>query len=249
MHGWVLSQYGDISGRGWRAQLQSKAGYIPPEMWYRAVVDRLVTERTNWIDVGGGKAVFPDSDDLSRALAKRCKILVGVDPSDNIKTNPFVHERAKCTIEEFHSDRLFDLATFRMVVEHIREPRLAIASLAKLISVGGKVVIYTPNRWSAASIAASVIPQSLHSRFAHFLWRAKDEDVFPTVYKMNTRRQLQTVFEEGGFKEVAFARLDSCSISQRFRAVYPVELWTRRAFRFASLPYPESNLLGVYEKA
>lgn len=249
MHAWVVARYGEPRQRGWRAQLQAKSGYIPPEMWYRAVVDRLVTEHTNWIDVGGGKSVFPDSSELTRALAQRCQLLVGVDPSDNIELNEFVHERAKSAIEAYRTDRLFDLATFRMVVEHIGTPRVAIESLARLVRPGGHVVIYTPNRWSSSSVAASLVPQSLHAHFAGFLWRSKEDDVFPTAYRMNTRRQLRTLFREGGFREIAFARLDSCSITQRFRSVYPLELWTRRAFQRARLPYLESNLLGVYEKA
>ncbi|MHB0954809.1 MAG: class I SAM-dependent methyltransferase [Pirellulaceae bacterium] len=248
MLGWLGAQRGDIDKQGWRVQLQSKFGYVPPEMWYRAVVDRLVTERTTWIDVGGGKAVFPHSDDLTRTLVQRCRMLVGVDPSDNIEKNPFVHQRVKCFIEDYHSDQSFDLATLRMVAEHIREPQLAVASLARLVSTGGRVVIYTPHRWSIASIAASLIPQRMHSYFARFLWRVTDDDVFPTVYRMNTRRQLRSLFEDGGFREVAYARLDSCSVAQRFRNVYCLELCLWWAFRLVRCPYPESNLLGVYEK-
>jgi hypothetical protein len=55
------SQYGDLSKHGWRVNEKWRFGYFSPEAWYEAVVDRLVTGETTWIDVGGGKAVFPDN--------------------------------------------------------------------------------------------------------------------------------------------------------------------------------------------
>jgi SAM-dependent methyltransferase len=174
--------------------------------------------------------------------------MVGVDPSDNIHQNEFAHERVKSTIEEYTTDQSFDLATLRMVVEHVQRPELAVAALARLVKPGGKVVIYTPNRWSVSSLVASMTSHGLHQRAAHFLWRAKEEDVFPTVYQMNTRESLRTVFLNGGFREVGFAYLADCSILQRFRLLYRLELTSWRLWRMFGIRYPENNLLGVYER-
>lgn len=244
----LQSQYGDLSKHGWRVNLRWRFRYFSPEARYQAVVDRLVTKETSWIDVGGGKALFPDNEALSRTLAKRCRRLVGVDPSDNIHQNEFVHERVQSVIEAYRMDQTFDLATLRMVVEHIPQPDRLVTALARLVKPRGKVVLCTPNRWSLSSMIASMTPQRLHQWAAHFLWRAKEEDVFPTVYRMNTRRTLRTVFLNGGFREVAFAYSDDCSILQRFRLLYPLELSFWRLWRITGMRYPENNLLGVYER-
>jgi SAM-dependent methyltransferase len=240
--------YGDIRKHGWRVRMTHRFGYFGGDAWYEATVDRLVTEHCTWVDVGGGKSVFPHNDRLSEALSRRCALLVGVDPSDNIESNPYVHERAKCMIEDYKSERKFDLVTLRMVAEHIADPKAVIESLGRLIKPGGKVVVYTPNRWSLISIAAAIIPYQLHQPITHVLWGTREEDVFPTVYKMNTRNCLRRLFDDGGFRETAFAYLDNCSAFQRWRVSCFLELSAWWILQRLALKYPNNNLLGVYEK-
>jgi SAM-dependent methyltransferase len=228
--------------------MHHRFGYIRADLWYEALVDALVTQETRWIDVGGGKSVFPHNDPLSTILARRCALLVGVDPSENIHDNPFVHERVQGFIEQYSSGNEFDLATLRMVAEHITDPTAAVAALARLIRPTGKVVIYTPNKWSIASLAARVVPNAWHQRVTGFLWNTKDEDVFPTAYLMNTRKQLARAFTMGGFREVDFVHVDSCCLGQRFRTTCFAELLTWRLLRTFNLTFPENNLLAVYER-
>lgn len=241
--------YGDPMQHGWRVRMHHRFGYFSPEARYEAIVDRLVTPGCHWVDVGGGKSIFPHNQKLSEELASRCGVLVGVDPSDNLDQNPLVHRREKAFIEDYTSREQFDLATLRMVAEHCEEPERVVASLARLVKPGGHVVVYTPNRWSCASIAASLIPDRLHHYITGILWGTQEEDVFPTRYRMNTRRQLRRLFERGGFVEDRFAYLDSCEIFQRFRATCYAELCLWSIMRRLPWPYPENNLLGVYRKA
>ena len=248
MRVYVEARYGDVSKHGWRVRRRHQFSYVSPELWYEATVGRLVNDQTHWIDVGGGKALFPHDEALSQELAGRCKLLVGVDPSENIHHNQFAHERHQCFIEDFETDHVFDLATLRMVVEHIQHPRPVAERLASLVRPGGHVVIYTPNRWSICSLTASMTPHFIHERAAQFLWRAKDEDVFPTAYKMNTRDDLRCVFEEHGFQETGFAVLACCNIAQRSRLAHPIELALWRASKAMRIGYPETNLLGIYQR-
>lgn len=240
-------QYGNVQKHGWRIRMWHRFGYFSSDAWYEAVVDRLVTHDHTWLDVGGGKGIFPHNREQSKALSERCEFLAGVDPSDNILSNPYVHDRAKCNIEEYTSDRRFDLVTLRMVAEHIQNPKAVIDSLTRLMRPGGKVVIYTPYRWSPASVVASLVPFWLHQSATHFLWGSKEEDVFPTAYRMNTRGSLRTLFQNGGFKEIAFTHLD-CALFQTFRITCFLDLSVWWFLRHLGLRYPETNLLGVYEK-
>jgi SAM-dependent methyltransferase len=239
---------GDPLRLGWRVVMNHRFGYFPTEAWYQAVVERLVMPGCRWVDVGGGKSIFSHSGKLARELVGRCALVVGVDPNDNLDENDLVHRRVKSMIEEFRSDERFDLATLRMVAEHITKPKLEVTSFADLIRPGGHVVVYTPNRWSPASIAASVIPDPWHRFFTRWLWNSNAEDVFPTYYRMNTRKRLRELFEEAGFHEVAFARLDNCSLFARFRATCFAELCFWKVLRTVGVRYPESDLLGVYQR-
>ena len=116
-------KYGPPEKRGWGPRLRDRFHYRTPDDWYEATVFDLVTSETVWLDVGCGRDLFPSNPAAAHVLASRCRLLVGLDPSDNIDENPFVHERAKCQLEDFETDRKFDLITLRMVAEHIRDPQ------------------------------------------------------------------------------------------------------------------------------
>jgi 2-polyprenyl-3-methyl-5-hydroxy-6-metoxy-1,4-benzoquinol methylase len=116
--------------------------------------------------------------------------MVGVDPDETPDENTFVHQRIKSSIEDFQSAEKFDLITLRMVAEHISDPTKAVTSLAKLTKSGGKVVIYTVNRWSPVPLITGIVPFSLHGAIKWFLWKTESKDTFPVCYRMNTRTAL-----------------------------------------------------------
>lgn len=240
-------KYGDASavGRGPRTRLRFH--YFTPDDCYEATVSRLVFPGASWLDVGCGRDIFPGNERLARELSARCGRLVGIDPSDNIDQNPFLHARVKAPLEEFHTGEQFDLVTFRMVVEHVQRPAAVLQALARLVKPAGKVVVFTVNKWSPVSLAAKLVPFGAHHAVKSFLWRTEERDTFPVVYAMNTRRQLRRLFQRAGFRECAFSYLDDCRTFARFPYLNLLELAARTLFRKVSLPYPENCLLGVYE--
>ena len=240
---------GNLGNHGWRVRMRYGFGYFESDDWYEAVVDRLVTEESRWIDVGGGKSMFPQNTALADTLSRRCALLVGVDPSDGIRHNRFVHQWACCTLEEYDTMLDFDVATLRMVAEHVENPDAVVASLSRLMKSGGRVVIYTPNRWTPASMIAAIVPYRWHPTITRFLWNTKDEDVFPTVYRMNTRKCLRDVFKKHGFRELEFEYLANCTTFQRFRWSCFLELAAWKTLKMVGVLYPENNLIGVYEKS
>lgn len=241
-------KYGDPDQAGWRARMRVRFGYFTPDDHYEAIVDRLIVPGCTWVDVGCGRDVFPSNSRLAEVLSGRCKLLVGVDPDSTLEENTIVHQRSRSPIESFEGGCLFDVATLRMVAEHVTNPEATVASLARLTRPGSKVVIYTVNRWSPVSILASLIPFPLHHPIKRFFWRTEERDTFPLTYAMNTRGMLKRHFERNGFQEVAFAYLDGCRAFGRFRPLQFLELTIWRLFRHFGSTYPENCLLGVYER-
>ena len=90
---------------------------------------------TVWLDVGCGRSIFPHTRAAAKLLAERCQRLVGLDPSDNIRDNDIVHERAQCRLEDY-----------------VAEPEGAIAALSRLIAPGGRVVVFTVDKWAPVTI-------------------------------------------------------------------------------------------------
>jgi 2-polyprenyl-3-methyl-5-hydroxy-6-metoxy-1,4-benzoquinol methylase len=223
--------------------------YFTPDDIYEATVEKLLPAGGRWLDVGGGRQVFPTHPTLAGQLASRVNKLVAVDPSENVHHNPVAHERHQSLIEEFRADEPFDLLTLRMVAEHIADPEAAVAALARLTAPRGRVVVYTVNFFSPITAAAGVLPFRLHHPVRRLFWGdAEERDVFPTAYKMNTRRALARLFTAHGLHEAAFAKLDDARTFGKFNRLNHLELLALSAFRAARLPYPENCLLGVYEK-
>lgn len=241
-------KYGDPATTGWSPRRNYEFGYYWPADHYEALVSKLVTPDTDWIDVGGGSALFPHNAALSDRLARRARHLVVVDPSDNIAVNPFPHHRAKCLIEDYETDQQFDLATLRMVAEHITNPPAVARKLNQLVRRGGRVVIFTVNRWSPVTLVANALPFGLHYPIKKMFWGGEEEDTFPTAYKMNTRRQLRELMSGHGFDEEYFAYLDDLSVLGNFKRLNYLELRAWQALNMVGLRYPENCLLGMYQK-
>jgi SAM-dependent methyltransferase len=241
-------KHGDPAQAGPGPRRRWRFGYFTPDDVYEALLSELVQPGASWIDVGGGRDVFPSNPKLARMLADRCEVLLGLDPSDNIEENPYVHRGVKGTIEDYRDDRTYDLATMRMVAEHIAQPEAAAAALARLIRPGGKLVIYTVNRWAPVSLLSWLVPFRFHHAFKKACWGTEEKDTFPVVYQMNTRSQLSRLLGQAGFREQAFFYLDDCRTFHRFASLNLLELSLWRALRAVRLHYPENCLLGVYER-
>jgi 2-polyprenyl-3-methyl-5-hydroxy-6-metoxy-1,4-benzoquinol methylase len=242
----LREKYGDLARGGWAPRLRARFGHVTSDDWYEACVAALVTPATQWLDAGCGRDVFPSNAATAVRLAARCRLLVGVDPSDNIDDNVFVHERVKLPIEQYRTDRRYDLITLRMVVEHIVDPAVTAARLAALLAPGGRVIVYTVSRWSPSAVVASLTPLGLHHALKRMLWQADERDTFPTVYAMNSRPALRRTFAAAGLREEAFGLLADCRTTGRFRWLQMAELCLWKGLRTIGLGYPENCILAVY---
>ncbi|MBI5086334.1 MAG: methyltransferase domain-containing protein [Acidobacteria bacterium] len=233
---------------GWAPRLRARFGYSSPEDYYEALVDSLVGEQTEWIDIGGGSSVFPSNAKLAGILAGRCRRLVAVDPSPNVLENPFAHERVHAFLENYDDSAGFTLATARMVVEHVARPYEFTRKLSQIIRPGGRVVIYTVNRWAPVTVLSGATPMWFHHAGKKMLWSTEEKDTFPVVYQMNTRSRLRELFSSAGFRETLFLRLDDCRTFGRWPVTLAAELSLWKMLQCIGLPYPESCLLGMYER-
>ena len=243
-----LQKYGSLAETGWSPRQRHRFRYFLPADMYEALLSRLIVPGCEWLDVGGGHHLFPENPKLSRTLAERASVVVAVDPSDNVLRNPYAHERAQCLLEEFRTERLFDIATLRMVAEHVVDPPRLVRALRALVRPSGVVVIFTVNERSPLTLLSGAIPFKLHHPIKRIFWGGAEEDTFPVAYKMNSRAVLKRFLEENGFQEAAFWYLDDLSALGNFRIGSYLELAAWRTLRALGLRYPENCLLGVYRR-
>lgn len=221
-------------------------GYFTPDVVYEFTVAELIQPATAWLDVGGGRDIFPSNEKLADLLATRCRLLVSVDPSENVLENHFAHERVRCLVEDYQTDYRFDIATMRMVAEHIEEPDRSITALYRLVKPGGCVVVYTVNKWSPSSVVAALTPMGAHHTVKRFLWNTEERDTFPVFYRMNTHRQMKSAFQRNGFEEERFEYLNDCRSFAKWRFTFTAEILAAKLLKVAKVPYPENCLLGLY---
>lgn len=240
-----LSQSAQV---GWSPRLRAAFGHYTPDEWYESFLDVLVADGAEWLDVGCGWNICPSNRPLSVHLRDRTKLLVGLDPSDNIDRNEYVHQRVKARLEDYKTDQRFDLITLRMVAEHLDDPDSAVHALANLLKPLGRVMIYTVHKYTPAAILADLTPTKVHHVVKRVLWSTEPEDTFPTAYKMNTRRDLRRILLRHGLREELYQTLDDTRSLARWWITQALELSAWRMLSTLRVPYPERCILGIYTR-
>jgi SAM-dependent methyltransferase len=127
------------------------------------------------------------------------RAVVGIDIDPAASSNPAVDEfrligpDGRWPLE----DSTVDLAVSDFVLEHVADPTAFVGQLSRVLRPGGVFLARTINRYSALSLGARLVPDRLHEKIISVLQPDRlDEDVFPTAYKMNTRRALGDLLEE-----------------------------------------------------
>jgi SAM-dependent methyltransferase len=142
---------------------------------------------------GRGEHVLDDPVSYRRALATlkgHVAHVAGCDVSPAVLGNPLLDEAH--LLEAGGSlpfaDASFDLIVSRMVFEHLEDPGPVAAELVRVTRPGGWICAVTPNRWGYVALASQLVPNRLHARvLAGVQPGRKEEDVFPTHYRLNSR--------------------------------------------------------------
>ena len=93
------------------------------------------------------------------------------------------------------ADESFDVIVSDWTFEHVEKPAEIAAELLRILRPGGYVCARTTNRYGYIKLAASLVPNGLHTKVLESVQPdRKPEDVFPTVYKMNSVSQIRRLF-------------------------------------------------------
>jgi SAM-dependent methyltransferase len=126
------------------------------------------------------------------------RTVVGIDVEDTGGENPVIDEFRMIEPDGRwpFDDGTVDLAVSDFVLEHVTEPEAFVSELARVLRPGGMFIGRTVNRRSVLSAAARVVPNERHARAIETLQPGRHErDVFHTAYKMNTRKDLERLFD------------------------------------------------------
>jgi len=120
---------------------------------------------------------------------------VDVDPV--VKSHPCSNHQMELEIGKPlpMGDEFFDVIVSDFVFEHLDDAAGLSQELLRVLKPGGWICARTPNKWSYVAIAARIVPNTLHDRFLSRVQPDRAaEDIFPTVYKLNTVRDVRRHF-------------------------------------------------------
>jgi SAM-dependent methyltransferase len=177
------------------------------------------------LDFGAGRGALlaqTNCEPLRRLvhLQGRVAKLVGVDVDDAVLDNPYLDEAHLIRPDERlpFEDASFDLIYSDWVIEHVATPDLFVSEVSRLLKPGGWFCARTPNRWGVTGIATNIIPNKLHTKILKWLTPdRKEEDVFPTVYKLNTRGRLNRYFNSAVWENYSYYHNSTPPYVQRSR--------------------------------
>jgi len=177
------------------------------EFWSR--VQALVQADDAVLDLGAGRGRGPAEDGVAwrrdlQSLRGRAGHVIGLDVDPAVHENPsldeaFVYDgRGAFPLD----DASIDLVVSDFTFEHLDEPSCTAAEIDRVLRPGGWLCARTPNRWGYIGIGGRVVPNLLHRRVLPWLQPTstrRDEDVFPTRYRLNTKAALVAAFPPSGW--------------------------------------------------
>jgi ubiquinone/menaquinone biosynthesis C-methylase UbiE len=166
-----------------------------PEEVFEERFRGLVHENAWVLDAGCGTGKF---------AAKRLRginyFLTGLDVCETAGKNQHVNFRVGGSVSSLpFADSSFDVIYGRWLVEHLENPVVAMREFYRVLKPGGRVAIFTTNLLHYYGGTAKVTPHWFHLWFNRRRG-FREDDIFPTFYRANTRRRLNELLVESGFQ-------------------------------------------------
>lgn len=177
--------------------------YPTPADWDPVAIFRQHLERTprpigRAVEFGAGAGRL-NAHDVKRTVGH----LVGVDLSRRINENDLIHSAVVGDAGQTpFADDAFDLAFAIYVLEHLEDAQGFCTELARILRPGGTFLALTPNRYHYVPAVSRITPHSFHTWFQLRRSGLDEGDVFPTYYRLNSRRTLNALLAKAGFTDI-----------------------------------------------
>jgi len=238
-----------------RAERLLTPGLRNAQYAYRETLKEKLSADTLWLDIGCGRRLFPDwmpgGQAEQDALQQKLRTSFGIDPDvSSVRDNRFVRNRVvgDSASLPFESDS-FNLLTANMVVEHLAQPQAVLLEARRVLKPNGIFLFHTPNSRSYATLLARIVPAGFKVWLIGLLEGRKEEDVFPTLYRMNTPQQVEQLAKAAGLKVIELRRVESSAQAVMLGPFVLFELLWIKLLRLSSLENLRSNLIVILQKS
>jgi SAM-dependent methyltransferase len=222
---------------------------------YRETLKLYVRAKPRWLDLGCGHQLLPEwmpgSEEEQIDILKCAQTAIGIDADwPSLHKHRTLQNKVLGDIGRLpFRDQSFDLITANMVVEHVKDPDELLREVHRALPRNGIFVFHTPNRWSYATLISIVIPAVLKIKLAAFLQNRREEDVFPTFYRMNSREAIRRLAKQHRFDLLEFQLIESSAQTVMLGPVVILELLWIRLLRLPFLKNLRTNIIATLKKA
>jgi ubiquinone/menaquinone biosynthesis C-methylase UbiE len=185
-------------------------GYTPNDgtVEFYGRIKALAKPADTVLDLGAGRAAWYEDDACSfrrqtQTLKGSVRELIAADIDDVVLQNRSSDRNILITEHVPLPDSSIDIIIADYVLEHVEHPVEFVAEIRRLLKPSGLFCARTPHKFSYIAMGARAVSNAKHTRVLRRLQPGrKAQDVFPTMYKMNTLSTLEQQF--GGFESASY---------------------------------------------
>lgn len=188
-------------GRGVRQAFRRlyPSDYATDDDLLAARIEPRLTPSAVVLDAGCGSGAM-----FRHSWKQSTKFFVGCDIGDGITTNASLDAGVQATLGDLpFADESFDIIFSRYVLEHVADPERVFREFARVLRPGGRLLILTPNRNHYVTLVSRLTPHWFHEAIGRVRGIGGD-DVFPTLYRANSRRALMRLAHNAGLTSVEY---------------------------------------------
>ncbi len=183
-----------------RRYARSHPAWRPSSHVYQDLVASHLTPRSRVLDLGCGRG------GVMERLHPLASFTSGLDPDlRSLRQHREPALGLSCGLAEAlpYRAEAFDLVCCSWVLEHLREPGRAFAEVARVLRVGGRFIVLTPNvRHPLLMLNRGI--QWTHGSLVDRLYSRGEAGVFPAYYRANSRRKIESLAEQAGLTPLRF---------------------------------------------
>jgi ubiquinone/menaquinone biosynthesis C-methylase UbiE len=212
---------------------------------YRDLIRKYLRPGQRLLDAGCGRYMK-----FCRELSNTA-VVVGIDLDSVIETDnrrPPFGVRGDLSRLPFPSE-YFDIVISRSVVEHLENPPAVFREFCRVLRPGGKVIIVTPNKYDYVSLIAAITPYRFHRALVSRLVSVSEDDVFPTLYRANSRSSIAKALTSAGFIQNELDTVNHYPAYLMFSPVlFRLGVFYERLTSLAPFSSLRGSILCVFEK-
>jgi SAM-dependent methyltransferase len=238
----------------WRLQAAIVPSLGSSQESYFEMLEQFLATAPLWLDVGCGREIVPrwfHPRRFARASESvaRAKTVVGLDfDFASLKDNQLACRICGDAGALPFAEGCFDLVTANMVVEHLDAPVAWLREVARVLKPGGVLVFHTPNVLSPVVAVGALAPDWIKERAVGLVEGRKEQDVFPTRYRLNTPARIKDCARRAGFAVEQIRTVCTSPFTQFLGPLVIPELIMIRLIMTPPLAFARPDIVAVLKK-